>query len=48
MLTASRFTDQARDYVRHLAQKIVLIDGEELADLMIEFNVGVNPRLSSP
>jgi restriction system protein len=43
MLTASRFTPEAREYVRHLAQKVVLIDGGELAELMIEFNVGVNP-----
>lgn len=43
MLTTSRFTDEARQFVKHLPQKVVLIDGQELADLMIEFNVGVNP-----
>jgi len=43
MLTTSRFTDEARQFVKHLPQKIVLVDGEELAELMIEFNVGVNP-----
>lgn len=43
MLTTSRFTDEARLFVKHLPQKVVLIDGEELAELMIEFNVGVNP-----
>ena len=43
MLTTSRFTDEARQFVKYLPQKVVLIDGEELADLMIEFNVGVNP-----
>lgn len=43
MLTTSRFTDEARQFVKHLPQKVVLIDGEELAELMIEFNVGVNP-----
>lgn len=42
MLTTSRFTDEARQFVRHLPQKVVLIDGQELAELMIEFNVGVN------
>jgi restriction system protein len=41
MLTASRFTDDARQFVKHLQQKVVLIDGEELAGLMIDFNVGV-------
>jgi len=43
MLTTSRFTDEAKQFVKHLPQKVVLIDGEELAELMIEFNVGVNP-----
>ncbi|MEX3929929.1 restriction endonuclease [Paraburkholderia sp. BR10936] len=41
MLTTSRFTDDARQFVRHLQQKVVLIDGEELTGLMIDFNVGV-------
>lgn len=31
----------ARDYVKHLAQRVILIDGQELADLMIEHGVGV-------
>lgn len=43
MLTTSRFTEEARQYVKHLPQKVVLIDGEELANLMFEFNVGVLP-----
>jgi restriction system protein len=42
MLTTSRFTDEAKQYVKHLPQKVVLIDGEELANLMLEFNVGVS------
>lgn len=46
MLTTSRFTDEARQFVKHLPQKVVLIDGEELAELMIEFNVGVNPTIT--
>jgi restriction system protein len=41
MLTTSTFTDDAKEYVRHLHQKVVLIGGEELADLMIDHNVGV-------
>lgn len=43
MLTTSRFTEEAKQFVKHLPQKVVLIDGEELANLMIEFNVGANP-----
>lgn len=40
-VTTSTFSQPARDYVKHLAQRIVLIDGRELADLMIEHDVGV-------
>jgi restriction system protein len=40
-VTTSLFSQHATDYVRHLAQRIILIDGERLADLMIEHNVGV-------
>ena len=41
LLTTSRFSDDARNYVRNLGMRIVLIDGEQLADLMIEYGVGV-------
>jgi restriction system protein len=41
LITTSRFTDDARTFVRNLGMKIVLIDGEQLADLMIEYGVGV-------
>ncbi|AKR55109.1 restriction endonuclease [Devosia sp. H5989] len=40
-VTTSTFSQPARDYVKNLAQRIVLIDGRELADLMIEHDVGV-------
>ncbi len=40
-VTTSTFSKPARDYVKHLAQRIILIDGRELADLMIEHQVGV-------
>lgn len=46
MLTTSRFTDEAREFVRHLQQKVVLIEGDELANLMIDFNVGVTTTTS--
>ncbi len=42
LMTTSRFTQEALDYVARIEKKIVLIDGEELADLMIEHNVGVS------
>jgi restriction system protein len=40
-VTTSSFSGQAIDYVRHLTQRVVLIDGHRLAQLMIEHNVGV-------
>jgi restriction system protein len=40
-VTTSNFTSQARDFVRHLSQRVILIDGQELANLMIEHGVGV-------
>lgn len=40
-VTTSTFSQPARDYVRHLTQRVILIDGQELADLMIEHGVGV-------
>lgn len=40
-LTTSTFTREAKDYVEKIESKIVLIDGEQLAQLMIDHNVGV-------
>jgi restriction system protein len=40
-VTTSGFSSQAREFVRHLPQRIVLIDGETLAALMMEHGVGV-------
>lgn len=40
-ITTSHFTQDARDYVTKIEKKIVLIDGDELTRLMIDFNVGV-------
>ena len=41
LVTTSTFSQNASDYVRHLAQRVILIDGQRLAYLMIEHNVGV-------
>jgi restriction system protein len=41
-ITKSRFTDDARSYVLQIGSKIVLIDGEQLTNLMIENDVGVS------
>ena len=41
-ITTGQFTQGARDFVnRNLSQKIILIDGRELANYMIEYNLGV-------
>src|SRR5579863_3389645 len=40
-VTTSTFSAQAAEFVRHLAQRVILIDGKKLSDLMIEHNVGV-------
>lgn len=41
-ITTSRFSDKARRYVSHIDNKVVLIDGELLTQLMIDANVGVS------
>ncbi|MBF0103730.1 MAG: restriction endonuclease [Deltaproteobacteria bacterium] len=40
-ITTSRFTSEAIEYAKNLDCKVILIDGDRLADLMIRFNVGV-------
>ena len=40
-VTTSTYTSGAREYVRHLPQRVILIDGERLTELMIEHDVGV-------
>ena len=40
-VTTSTFSGHARQFVQHLSQRVILIDGEALADLMIEHGVGV-------
>lgn len=41
-ITTSRFTQEARDYAASSNYKVVLLDGERLADLMIEHDLGVS------
>ena len=43
LITTSAFTPDALDYVQKIEKRIVLIDGKQLADLMIEHDVGVAP-----
>jgi restriction system protein len=41
-MTTSRFTQEAREYVERISSRIILIDGQQLAKLMIDFNVGTS------
>jgi restriction system protein len=42
-VTASKFTNEAVEYVKQIETKVVLIDGKKLAQLMILHNVGCSP-----
>jgi restriction system protein len=41
-ITTSDFTKDARDYVKTIERRIVLIDGHQLAEYMIDHDVGVS------
>ncbi|MBK7408744.1 MAG: restriction endonuclease [Saprospirales bacterium] len=43
-ITTSSFTREALEYSPKNETKIVLIDGEQLAQLMIDYNLGVSPQ----
>jgi restriction system protein len=42
-ITTSTFSREARDYASGIDTKIILLDGEEIAGLMIDHGVGVSP-----
>jgi len=42
-ITTSYFTKEAISYTEMIDSKVILIDGNRLADLMIEYEVGVTP-----
>ena len=44
-VTTAGFTGGAKDYVARSPKRIVLIDGEELARLMVRHGIGVRPWL---
>jgi restriction system protein len=41
-ITTSRFTEDAKNYVAQIGSKIVLIDGSQLSQYMIDYDVGVS------
>ena len=44
IFTASAFSGEAREYAASVSPRVVLVDGERLAALMIDHNVGVSDR----
>ena len=42
LITTSRFSSAARDYVGRIEKRIVLLDGAQLADLMIDHGIGMS------
>ncbi len=42
LITTSKFTPDAQSYIERIEKKIVLIDGEQLAQYMIDFGIGVS------
>ena len=43
VITTSYFTKDAIDFASRIDNKIILIDGENLTGLMIDYNIGVTP-----
>jgi len=43
-ISTTRFTDEAIKYAQTINTKVVLIDGAQLTDLMIDYGVGVSTR----
>ena len=46
IFTASEFSRDAREYAEHVSPRVTLVDGRRLAELMIEYNVGVDVKRS--
>lgn len=40
-ITTSRFSPDALEYAKYVAQRLVLIDGHQLSLLMVKYDVGV-------
>lgn len=43
-ITTAKYSSEAKDYAENVTPRVVLIDGQELAHLMIEHGVGVSTR----
>lgn len=45
-ITTSRFADNAKEYVKTITKKVILIDGDQLAEFMIDYGIGVSTSTS--
>jgi len=45
-ITTSDFTREAYEYASRIDSKIILIDGEQLTQYMIDYDIGVTPMTS--
>jgi restriction system protein len=45
-ITTSDFTNEAKEFVKNIDAKIILISGRQMADLMWEHNIGMNTSAS--
>lgn len=43
-ITTGTFSTEALDFVSQIESKVALIDGKQLAEMMIDSNVGVTPQ----
>lgn len=43
-LTTATFSADAKEYVSHIDPRVVLIDGRQLAEYMVDLNLGVTPK----
>jgi restriction system protein len=41
-ITTSRFAENAKEYVKTITKKVILIDGEQLSEFMIDYGLGVS------
>ena len=43
-ITTGSFSGEARDYMSHIEPKVVLIDGRQLTEYMVDFGLGVTTK----
>lgn len=45
-ITTSHFTKEAREYASNIENKVILLDGDDVANLMLDYNIGVATEAS--